>query len=582
MTVGLRRMVRAAAHPLVPSVFVLVALLVSAPALLARHQTETALPAMRQAVTDTTLERWVEVERGPDAVGPDAGRRAEERVEQRLVHRLAAAGIDTVVLGMRPDLRYDPERVRRLAELDVRVILAVPTFAPMDAALVHEQVRRAAERTGANVLLPQPTQSFPSLPSNADWMREYDLALTDLAGGTTIAGIDLVARPGHAVRTHEIPVGFDDSGATVQSRALRAVKERDVRLIVYRYAVRQHVAPLDTTLSIAERVAERLPVGVSSDEAESTDGEHGGDARQHDGRGLAGAERTALVGGASALTEPEPAWAVPGWIGLPVGLLGATAAALLVAAPPRSVPPRRSRMTMFTWSFGSFRGGRSTTETPEPPTEGSWRIVVVRLTAALAVTVATGLVVAASGASWSRMVGIDSFTGVKLLLLGPPLLIAGLGGWRHRASIGASATPRRLALVSMLAVVVLGVYLVRSGNVGIAFTPELWLRDRLDDLLYIRPRFKEVLLGIPALTVAALAWVRGSARRWWDDAARWLVTAVGAIGTASVVDTFAHFHTPIWAGLLRTGYAIVIGVPLGLLVWWLWKRSGWRRKGALP
>ncbi|HZC26477.1 MAG TPA: DUF5693 family protein, partial [Actinopolymorphaceae bacterium] len=37
------------------------------------------------------------------------------------------------------------------------------------------------------------------------------------------------------------------------------------------------------------------------------------------------------------------------------------------------------------------------------------------------------------------------------------------------------------------------------------------------------------------------------------------------IGTASLVDTFAHFHLPVSVALLRSGYAVVIGLVVGLV-----------------
>jgi hypothetical protein len=175
------------------------------------------------------------------------------------------------------------------------------------------------------------------------------------------------------------------------------------------------------------------------------------------------------------------------------------------------------------------------------------------------VAVTTGLVVAALGAQSTFMNGTTTFLGVKALLLAPPVLVAILAAF----SIG----PRKLrslmwplrpwhAVIGLVVVLGTAYYLLRSGNYGLVPDFELVLRDRLDELLYIRPRFKEALLGFPALYLAA----------HWKGDARWLWAIVATIGTASAVDTFAHFHTPVLAALLRTGYTIVIGLVLGFAI----------------
>jgi hypothetical protein len=122
-------------------------------------------------------------------------------------------------------------------------------------------------------------------------------------------------------------------------------------------------------------------------------------------------------------------------------------------------------------------------------------------------------------------------------------------------------------------------YLVRSGNSGLAPAAELWVRDALDEALYVRPRFKEALLGLPAL-VLAVACANSTFRRrrtgwvpWWS--------VVAGIGTASMVDTFAHFHTPVALSLLRSAYSVVIGLVLGLAAVWLIRRVT-RRHPATP
>lgn len=180
---------------------------------------------------------------------------------------------------------------------------------------------------------------------------------------------------------------------------------------------------------------------------------------------------------------------------------------------------------------------------------------------AVLVTVTTGLVISALASRSVFLVGGEPFRGVKLLLLTPPAVVAAIAFWRHRRRI--RALPRRYyALVGGVVLLAAGVYLLRSGNSGYAPGFELAVRDWMDQTLYSRPRFKEVFLGYPALVLAL-----GLPNAW-----RWVFGVLAAIGTAGTVDTFAHFHTPLLVSLLRTGYAVGIGLVLGLLALWVVRR----------
>jgi len=155
---------------------------------------------------------------------------------------------------------------------------------------------------------------------------------------------------------------------------------------------------------------------------------------------------------------------------------------------------------------------------------------------------------------------------VKVLLLAPVLLVGVIGFGAARAELTYTGelfvvdlVRHRIILASLTTVVVgLGVlYLVRSGNSGTATGPELWFRDWLDSQLYVRPRFKELLLGGPALLLAL---------RWPGVVGKWVCATIAAIGTASILDSFAHFHVPLAVSLLRTGYGAVGGLIVGLLL----------------
>ena len=113
-------------------------------------------------------------------------------------------------------------------------------------------------------------------------------------------------------------------------------------------------------------------------------------------------------------------------------------------------------------------------------------------------------------------------------------------------------------------------WLMRTGNepsVGVA-SWELKLRALFEDLLIARPRFKEFLLGHPALVVAFF-FLTGTPLE--AKIGQWLFLPA-VIGLASVMNTFSHAHTPIALSLLRTVHGMWLGVAIGLMLLWAMRR----------
>ena len=163
---------------------------------------------------------------------------------------------------------------------------------------------------------------------------------------------------------------------------------------------------------------------------------------------------------------------------------------------------------------------------------------------------------------------VEPFRGVKLVLAAPPLIALALYLFTDRFDSGLSSpreafeAPIRVYQL-LLACVVLGagaLVLMRSGNQSdIAPSSfELALRHHLTELLSVRPRFKEFVIGFPFLMLLpALFRVH---RR-----AVGILLALGiGIGLGDVIDTFSHLHTPIVISLLRIFNGLVIGAILGV------------------
>ena len=84
-----------------------------------------------------------------------------------------------------------------------------------------------------------------------------------------------------------------------------------------------------------------------------------------------------------------------------------------------------------------------------------------------------------------------------------------------------------------------------------------YVRALLSDY-FARPRFKE-LIGHPLAVLALL-------NPHWPRWLRGLLLTVGVVALSSILNSFAHYHTPLLVSLERTLVALVLGFILGLLL----------------
>lgn len=164
---------------------------------------------------------------------------------------------------------------------------------------------------------------------------------------------------------------------------------------------------------------------------------------------------------------------------------------------------------------------------------------------------------------------IERFRGVRLVLALPPLIALLLYifsdrfGGKVPDAKGAFAEPVRIyQLLLGIAIVAAGaLLLVRSGNQS-EIAPsaiELSLRHGLTDVLSVRPRLKEFLLGFPSLMLMPALY------RAHRRAAGWLLALGIGVGIGDIIDTFSHLHTPVLISLLRTLNGAVVGCIIGAI-----------------
>ncbi len=213
-----------------------------------------------------------------------------------------------------------------------------------------------------------------------------------------------------------------------------------------------------------------------------------------------------------------------------------------------------------------------------------------RLVAASAISLAGAMLIVGMYSRVGYLSGIALFTGVKLSLLTPIVLTVGaiimnvsggiepMSSWWVRARVHVAQFLRQPLSVSQVAAVVIvlaaaGFVVTRSGNQPLLLPSalEIKARELLESALAVRPRTKEFLLGHPALMLSVVLAVRG--RRAWLP----LVGALATLGQVSLLNTFCHFHTPLYVSLLRALNGLWLGVVLGGILVLIWSAVADRR-----
>ncbi|WP_068675340.1 DUF5693 family protein [Oceanobacillus sp. Castelsardo] len=195
------------------------------------------------------------------------------------------------------------------------------------------------------------------------------------------------------------------------------------------------------------------------------------------------------------------------------------------------------------------------------------RDVTIQYVKAIAISLAGIMIVVGLLNGNAFITGMEIFRGVKLVYVLPIAFVGIYLFWQMAYRILRENGVRLLNaevkywhLLVFLVIAAIGLYYVsRTGNAGTASDIELLIRNKLEEWLYVRPRTKEFLIGFPSFVVAL--YVRPKNKLIGN-----LLLIPGTIGFLSIVNTFTHFHIPLYISLLRTFYSIVIGYFIGLLL----------------
>jgi len=170
------------------------------------------------------------------------------------------------------------------------------------------------------------------------------------------------------------------------------------------------------------------------------------------------------------------------------------------------------------------------------------------------------------------IMNLSYFSGVKVAFI-LPLLLFPLNylcvtvpreRWLGMLRSQLKKTPSYLALgLFLLAMVVIYIYIGRSGNTsGIEVSRlEIRLREVLENIFLARPRFKEFVIGYPALLAMVYLY-----HRYKNDLIMLLLGFGVVIGSISMVNSFCHVFTAVSISASRTLAGLIIGLLLGTVL----------------
>ena len=114
------------------------------------------------------------------------------------------------------------------------------------------------------------------------------------------------------------------------------------------------------------------------------------------------------------------------------------------------------------------------------------------------------------------------------------------------------------AVVFAVVAMALMIYVSRTGNEGGQISGlEAAMRQFLNDTMGVRPRSKEFLIGYPA----TILYLMYAAKR----PVLWVLTIPLVIGQVSLVNTYAHIHTPLLIALQRSLNGLILGIVVAVI-----------------
>lgn len=165
---------------------------------------------------------------------------------------------------------------------------------------------------------------------------------------------------------------------------------------------------------------------------------------------------------------------------------------------------------------------------------------------------------------------LQQFRGVKVAFLMPLIIIS----FYYLLQLGSSSLKNEIpqfmeqsvkikhVLLAGVLLFIAVVYIGRTGNFPLLPVPawEMTVRSLLEKVLYVRPRFKEFLIGHPLFVLTL--WLSTEKRQ---ELYFYPLLMLASVGVITTVNTFSHLHTPVMVSVLRTFHSYWLGLLIGIV-----------------
>lgn len=197
-------------------------------------------------------------------------------------------------------------------------------------------------------------------------------------------------------------------------------------------------------------------------------------------------------------------------------------------------------------------------------------------TAALITAFIGGIFVSSALNSSDFIFKIYDFRGVKIAFLMPLVIISlyyliqpGTKDLRKEIPklIESVIRVKHLILAGGLTLIAV-IYIGRTGNFPLLPVPawELTVRRLLEKFLYVRPRFKEFLIGYPFFIFALYLSAKKRTKLYFYP-----ILMLASVGVITTANTFSHLHTPVMISILRTVHSYWLAAVIGGIFIFLYK-----------
>lgn len=447
---------------------------------------------------------------------------------------------------MEMPLGFLEESVEHIKNQHIQVIPRIPNYTIEDNPYLYNQLNEIGKES--NVLFlgrevlgagePEVTKKVID-DFNENKIGVYGIEFAELKGLSTIAhGIDM-----NVIRLHSMDLERIASSDEAIDRAIRAVKERNIRSLFIRLKDGETNEVIESTRLFLGNVQGGMPRMYMDGNPEPF--------KDAGGFWWIFAALASIIFATLTVLQVlnHRLLALLAGAGMSMFLLGylilqnvlflqALALAVAVITPILAVYPLEKVLT--------FRG------------------LIMKYLRAVGVSVIGITIVVGLLNGNEFFVKMQEFRGVKLVYIIPilfALLYAVIG--QSRQLLRSSVKYWHLVVLVLIGIVG-AYYIIRTGNAATVSSIEIIVRQKLEELMYVRPRTKEFIIGLPIFVLALYL-----SKESLTMAKFFMIP--GIIGFLSIVNTFTHLHIPLHVSILRTLYSLVLGFIIGLLYIQLYK-----------